>query len=165
MIVILMSHLCIIQQGGPNHTSSALTKLTTRLNFLKERRSQIANELQNMDRGLVSSQPFENLEKGRGPEAQRSLQNSDDTQGSDVKSMRNPESGRVSSTLESIQDSEKRAPGIDGGQARKADADKGTRTGGGQSQSILDRGRSESHMGINTEKSTGHDSNRNNDTR
>ncbi|KAG7029684.1 Rho GTPase-activating protein REN1, partial [Cucurbita argyrosperma subsp. argyrosperma] len=39
---------------GSNLTSSALTKLTTRLNFLKERRSQIANELQNMDRGRVS---------------------------------------------------------------------------------------------------------------
>ncbi|KAG6598741.1 Rho GTPase-activating protein REN1, partial [Cucurbita argyrosperma subsp. sororia] len=67
---------------GSNLTSSALTKLTTRLNFLKERRSQIANELQNMDRGRVSGQSLENTDKGRGAEAKRSVQNSDVTQGS-----------------------------------------------------------------------------------
>lgn len=75
-----MPHLCLLQ--GSNLTSSALTKLTTRLNFLKERRSQIANELQNMDRGRVSGQSLENTDKGRGAEAKRSVQNSDVTQGS-----------------------------------------------------------------------------------
>ncbi|XP_042514912.1 rho GTPase-activating protein REN1-like isoform X2 [Macadamia integrifolia] len=39
---------------GTVHTSSALTKLTTRLNFLKERRNQIVNELQNLDKGRGS---------------------------------------------------------------------------------------------------------------
>ncbi|XP_010520759.1 PREDICTED: rho GTPase-activating protein REN1 isoform X2 [Tarenaya hassleriana] len=46
-------------------TTSALSKLTTRLNFLKERRSQIANELQNMDKGRGrSGSPSQNSEKG-----------------------------------------------------------------------------------------------------
>ncbi|CAA7037314.1 unnamed protein product [Microthlaspi erraticum] len=36
---------------GTTTTTSALSKLTMRLNFLKERRSQIANELLNMDKG------------------------------------------------------------------------------------------------------------------
>ncbi|XP_010521049.1 PREDICTED: rho GTPase-activating protein REN1-like [Tarenaya hassleriana] len=40
---------------GEGSTTSALSKLTTRLNFLKERRSQIANELQNMDKARSSS--------------------------------------------------------------------------------------------------------------
>ncbi|XP_043713895.1 rho GTPase-activating protein 7-like [Telopea speciosissima] len=39
---------------GTVSTSSALTKLTTRLNFLKERRNQIVNELQNLDKGRGS---------------------------------------------------------------------------------------------------------------
>ncbi|XP_030528466.1 rho GTPase-activating protein REN1 [Rhodamnia argentea] len=55
---------------GPNSTTSALSKLTTRLNFLKERRTQIANELQNMDKGRGSSPAFEVLEKGRASESQ-----------------------------------------------------------------------------------------------
>ncbi|XP_011016902.1 PREDICTED: rho GTPase-activating protein REN1 isoform X2 [Populus euphratica] len=50
---------------GVNSTTSALTSLTTRLNFLKERRSQIANELQNRDKGRGSNLK---LEKGRGSE-------------------------------------------------------------------------------------------------
>lgn len=111
-----------------------------------------------MDRGRVPGQPFENFEKGRGLEAQRSAQNSDDTKGSDVQSIRNPETGRVTNNPQSIQDSDKRA-GTDGGQPRKADAEKGTKTGG-QSQSSLDRGRSESNPTLNTEKGTGHDSSR-----
>ncbi|XP_022951263.1 rho GTPase-activating protein REN1 isoform X1 [Cucurbita moschata] len=93
---------------GPNHNSSALTKLTTRLNFLKERRSQIANELQNMDRGRVSGQSTDGSEKGRGVEAQRSVQNSDDTKGS-------------ADNLQSIQDFDKRA-GSQGSQPQKSDA-------------------------------------------
>uniref|UniRef100_A0A7N2RAG4 Uncharacterized protein n=1 Tax=Quercus lobata TaxID=97700 RepID=A0A7N2RAG4_QUELO len=35
---------------GANSATSALSKLTTRPNFLKERRSQITNELQHMDK-------------------------------------------------------------------------------------------------------------------
>ncbi|KAF9601564.1 hypothetical protein IFM89_020420 [Coptis chinensis] len=39
---------------GAIATSSALSKLTTRLNFLKERRTQIVNELQNIESGADS---------------------------------------------------------------------------------------------------------------
>ncbi|CAN8274039.1 unnamed protein product [Cochlearia groenlandica] len=42
-------------KGEGNTTTSALSKLSMRLNFLKERRSQIANELSNMDKGRSSS--------------------------------------------------------------------------------------------------------------
>ncbi|PSS17363.1 Rho GTPase-activating protein [Actinidia chinensis var. chinensis] len=54
-------------EGGATSTASALSKLTNRLNFLKERRSQIASELQNMDKGQggPSAQTFE---RGRGSE-------------------------------------------------------------------------------------------------
>ncbi|XP_062164103.1 rho GTPase-activating protein REN1 isoform X2 [Alnus glutinosa] len=45
---------------GGYSTTFALSKLTTRLNFLKERRSQLANELQNMDKGPGSAQPVQN---------------------------------------------------------------------------------------------------------
>ncbi|KAL8162380.1 hypothetical protein V2J09_013869 [Rumex salicifolius] len=38
------------------NSTSALSKLTTRLNFLKERRNQIANELQNLDKGREPGQ-------------------------------------------------------------------------------------------------------------
>ncbi|CAA0840473.1 Rho GTPase activation protein (RhoGAP) with PH domain [Striga hermonthica] len=45
---------------GNNSTTSALSKLTNRLNFLKERRTQIASELQNLDK---ARQPVLNLEQ------------------------------------------------------------------------------------------------------
>ncbi|XP_023633803.1 rho GTPase-activating protein REN1 [Capsella rubella] len=60
---------------GSTTTTSALSKLTMRLNFLKERRSQIANELQNMDKGRAPGQSSpssgpnrvsEETEKGSG---------------------------------------------------------------------------------------------------
>ncbi|KAJ0239704.1 Rho GTPase-activating protein REN1 [Hirschfeldia incana] len=44
-------------KGEGNTTTSALSKLTMRLNFLKERRSQIASELSNMDKGKSTGQP------------------------------------------------------------------------------------------------------------
>ncbi|KAE8056965.1 hypothetical protein FH972_013693 [Carpinus fangiana] len=78
---------------GPNSTTFALSKLTTRLNFLKERRSQLANELQDMDRGQGSAQPVQNLEKGRGSETRQSLQNLDKVQGIEVQSVQNPDKG------------------------------------------------------------------------
>ncbi|KAL6573250.1 hypothetical protein OROHE_001709 [Orobanche hederae] len=53
---------------GTNSTTSALSKLTNRLNFLKERRSQIASELQNLDKGRSSCQPVQNLEQCTGSE-------------------------------------------------------------------------------------------------
>ncbi|XP_073046452.1 rho GTPase-activating protein REN1 isoform X3 [Primulina eburnea] len=53
---------------GTNSTTSALSKLTNRLNFLKERRSQIATELRNLDKGENSSQPIQNLGQSGGSE-------------------------------------------------------------------------------------------------
>ncbi|KAL7245550.1 hypothetical protein ACSBR2_000811 [Camellia fascicularis] len=56
---------------GGNSTSSALSKITSRLNFLKERRYQIANELQNLNKGQSSGPP------GKGSESRPSVQNQD----------------------------------------------------------------------------------------
>ncbi|KAH8508661.1 hypothetical protein H0E87_010703 [Populus deltoides] len=93
---------------GVNSTTSALTRLTTRLNFLKERRSQIANEIQNMDKGRG---PDQNLEKRQGSEIPslqklekdkglgkegKPLQNSKKSTGSDVQSLRDLDGGRYS---------------------------------------------------------------------
>ncbi|CAH8384708.1 unnamed protein product [Eruca vesicaria subsp. sativa] len=44
-------------KGEGNTSTSALSKLTMRLNFLKERRSQIASELSNIDKGKTTGQP------------------------------------------------------------------------------------------------------------
>ncbi|KAJ8438057.1 hypothetical protein Cgig2_003593 [Carnegiea gigantea] len=40
---------------GAKNDNSTFSKLTTRLNYLKERRNQIASELENMDKGHSSS--------------------------------------------------------------------------------------------------------------
>ena len=91
-----------------NSTTSALTRLTTRLNFLKERRSQIANEIQNMDKGRG---PDQNLEKSQGSEIPsfqklekdkelgkegKPLQNSKKSTASDVQSLQDLDGGRYS---------------------------------------------------------------------
>ncbi|EOY15420.1 Rho GTPase activation protein with PH domain, putative isoform 3 [Theobroma cacao] len=69
---------------GANSTSSALTKLTTRLNFLKERRSQIANEILGMEKGRGSGQAVPNPDKGKGSEPIQSLQNPEKGRGLDI---------------------------------------------------------------------------------
>ncbi|XP_073142383.1 rho GTPase-activating protein REN1 isoform X2 [Henckelia pumila] len=61
---------------GTNSTTSALSKLTNRLNFLKERRSQIATELRNLDKGENSSQRIQNLGQSGGSEYHQSHQDS-----------------------------------------------------------------------------------------
>ncbi|PNT48979.2 hypothetical protein POPTR_002G104300v4 [Populus trichocarpa] len=97
---------------GMNSTTSALTRLTTRLNFLKERRSQIANELQNMDKGRGSDLKLEkgrgseiysvqNLEKGKGleclgEEEGKPLQNSEKSTTSDSQSLQDLDGGQYS---------------------------------------------------------------------
>ncbi|XP_021638823.2 rho GTPase-activating protein REN1 isoform X3 [Hevea brasiliensis] len=77
---------------GLNSTTSALTKLTTRLNFLKERRSQLTSELQNMDKGRASGQAT-TTSKVRGSEVRQSPQIPEKSQGSEVHSVQNPEKG------------------------------------------------------------------------
>lgn len=117
---------------------------------MKERRSQIANELQNMDIGRGSSQTVQNLETGR-----EFLQNADKNQGSEVQASQNPEKGRddldggVGTKGQSFQYSEK---------IRKAVshslnyADRAKRS---DDQSIhgLDRGKSDGHLLPYVEKS------------
>ena len=70
---------------GANSTTSELSKLTTRLNFLKERRSQITNELQHMDKSQGS---------GRGLEPRHSRQpNLDKAKASEVQYVQSPDMG------------------------------------------------------------------------
>ncbi|KAJ6304693.1 hypothetical protein OIU76_002048 [Salix suchowensis] len=93
---------------GVNSTTSALTRLTTRLNFLKERRSQIANEIQNLDKGRGSDQnleksqgseilSFQNLEKDKGLGKERAPpQNSEKSTTSDGQSLQDLDGGQSS---------------------------------------------------------------------
>lgn len=54
---------------GEGTNTSALSKLTTRLNFLKERRNQIAAELQNLDKNREPIQSLQPSEKNKGLES------------------------------------------------------------------------------------------------
>ncbi|KAL0698382.1 hypothetical protein Bca4012_054504 [Brassica carinata] len=79
---------------GNTTTTSALSKLTMRLNFLKERRSQIANELSNMDKGKSSGQPSPSSGQKLSPqESERgtgSNQNQNQNQDSDSSKLNSP---------------------------------------------------------------------------
>ncbi|XP_057774839.1 rho GTPase-activating protein REN1 [Salvia miltiorrhiza] len=55
-------------KGEGSNSTNALSKLSNRLNFLKERRSQIATELQNLDKGRNAAQ---HLEQGGESEQRR----------------------------------------------------------------------------------------------
>ncbi|PON70488.1 Rho GTPase activating protein [Trema orientale] len=142
---------------GTNSTTSALTKLTTRLNFMKERRSQIAMELHNMDKGRGSSQIVQNLEKGR-----ELLQNPDKSQGSEVQAIQNPERSRELDSSELFQKLD-RGMGTESQsfqnpeKLKKAEsqslnyADRGKRSDG-QNSHGLDRGKSENHVSLDMDK-------------
>ncbi|KAL5558521.1 hypothetical protein UlMin_034732 [Ulmus minor] len=139
---------------GGNTTTSALSKLTTRLNFLKERRTQIAHELQNMDRTRGSGQIFHILEKGR-----ELHQNPDRSQGVEVQSTQNPEKARELESYDRFQNLD-RGFGIEGqsfqnqDKFRKSDtniADRGKRTE--NLSTLLDRGKSENHISVHVDKS------------
>ncbi|KAJ9166487.1 hypothetical protein P3X46_021235 [Hevea brasiliensis] len=84
-----------LRSEGVNSTTFALTKLTTRLNFLKERRSQLTSELQNMDKGRASGHAT-TTNKVRGSEVRQSSQIPDKSQGSEIHSVQNPENDRGS---------------------------------------------------------------------
>ncbi|KAJ7965799.1 Rho GTPase activating protein [Quillaja saponaria] len=136
---------------GTNSTTSALTKLTTRLNFLKERRSQIANELQNMDNGRESGQPSQTMEKGRGSEPHQSLVSPDKSQGFEVdnwQSLNTSDKGWGTEGL-SLQNPEK---------LRKSDSQPGhnlerKKQSEGQNPQHLERGRSDGNHSRNVDKS------------
>ncbi|XP_073281878.1 rho GTPase-activating protein REN1-like isoform X6 [Primulina huaijiensis] len=81
---------------GSNSTTSALSKLTNRLNFLKERRSQIATELRNLDKGENSSQPIQNLGQSGGSEHSHSNQDSKEQSLEKIQELENFESSHKS---------------------------------------------------------------------
>ncbi|KAH7567679.1 hypothetical protein JRO89_XS07G0118900 [Xanthoceras sorbifolium] len=115
---------------GGNSTSSALTKLTNRLNFLKERRSQIANELQNMDKSRGSGQAVRSKDKD-GSQTQQNLDRGIGTEGL---AQQSSDKFRKSHS-QSYVDEERKAEG--------------------QRPQQLDRGRSEGHVSYDTDKSRG----------
>ncbi|KAF8117778.1 hypothetical protein N665_0008s0123 [Sinapis alba] len=89
-------------KGEGNTTTSALSKLSMRLNFLKERRSQIASELSNMDKGKSTGQPspssvqkqsLQESERGAGPNHSQS-QNQKDSDSNKVHSQHVLDRGR-----------------------------------------------------------------------
>lgn len=144
---------------GSNSTTSALTKLTTRLNFLKERRTQIANELQTMDKGRGSGQASRGQDKGRGSESQQNL---DKSQGSELQSSSQSEKGREPDSSQSLPNQEKGA-GMEGQsmqnleKSRKSNMHSTQNTDGGKSSEgsrpqTLDRGKSEGHVSYDTDK-------------
>ncbi|KAH0681402.1 hypothetical protein KY284_022487 [Solanum tuberosum] len=73
---------------GANTTTSALSKLTNRLNFLKERRTQISSELQHLDKNQ-SDQPVKNNGKVQASRSQTSEKNRLD----DGQSLQHPDQG------------------------------------------------------------------------
>ncbi|GAB4844917.1 hypothetical protein Ancab_038309 [Ancistrocladus abbreviatus] len=75
---------------GSNSTTFALSKLTTRLNFLKERKNQIANELQNLDKTRESTPSPRNSDKAKGLETNQSVRNVDKNQGLEGSIVQNP---------------------------------------------------------------------------
>ncbi|KAH1110565.1 hypothetical protein AAZX31_04G089400 [Glycine max] len=150
-------------EQGANSTPSALTKLTSRLNFLKVGRSQTPNELQNMDKGRDSSRYSINVEKGKGSERPQSLlspklpsprlpsprhPSPNRFGGSEAHSVPNPEKGKGSEPVQisdkSHQSSEK---------LKKSDSQPAHHSDGwNQQPKHLERGRSEGHQTYNVDK-------------
>lgn len=159
----------MLSQQGANSTPSALTKLTSRLNFLKVGRSQTQNELQSMDKGRDSSRYSINVEKGKGSERPQSLlspklpsprlpsprhPSPNRFGGSEAHSVPNPEKGKGSEPVQisdkSHQSSEK---------LKKSDSQPAHHSDGwNQQPKQLERGRSEGHQTYNADKgrSEGH---------
>ncbi|XP_052190680.1 rho GTPase-activating protein REN1 isoform X2 [Diospyros lotus] len=90
-------------RGEGANASSALSRLTNRLNFLKERRSQIANELQNMDLERNSGLSDQSHEKSKGSESRQSGLNVDKLRPADGRSVYNSEKGSGLGSSQSIQ--------------------------------------------------------------
>ncbi|XP_021743657.1 rho GTPase-activating protein REN1-like [Chenopodium quinoa] len=148
---------------GSSSTTSALSKLTTRLNFLKERRTQIATELQSIDkcRGL-STQPILSPGKGKVPEPTHTVNTPDKNQGPEGNFLGNHEdrvhqsshsSGKGFATEVDNRDSNKKTDNRDSdnkGSSSKSDAslpqnqqlpDKLKSEGGQSSSKKSDKGR------------------------
>ncbi|GKV33590.1 hypothetical protein SLEP1_g42080 [Rubroshorea leprosula] len=129
-------------KGEGANSSSALTKLSNRLNFLKERRTQIATELQNMRLGQGRS------EKAKGSEAHQSAQNPEKRGTETSQSSQNPDKG-AGVEGQTLQNSEK------SWKVESRNPDGGRRLEDQHSQPALDRGRSESHGTYNADKPPG----------
>lgn len=126
-------------KGEGANAASALTKLSNRLNFLKERRGQIANDIQK-DKGQGSNQGRQ--EKNKGSEPNQSAQNPEKSRGSDAgQSSQNPDKGAAES--QAIHNSDK---------SRKVESQNqnGGRSSEDQHPAVHDRGRSEAQH--NTDK-------------
>lgn len=86
---------------GATSTTSALSKLTNRLNFLKERRTQIASEIQNFDKGHAPGQPAQNSEGHSSVKSRGADQNSEGPSASSTLSVQNMDWRRRSDGLTS----------------------------------------------------------------
>ncbi|KAF7139293.1 hypothetical protein RHSIM_Rhsim07G0210700 [Rhododendron simsii] len=143
-------------EGANNSTSSALSKLTNRLNFLKERRGQIANELQNMDKGRSSGTSVKSFERGSGLDWRHSVQNPDKFHGTiDNQSVYNSQKGLEirSNHSPQIYENTERVGMTDGGSLQHLD--KGIMEG--QFAPNLERGKSESFPNVDKgRRSDGH---------
>lgn len=125
----------MLSQQGAN--TSALTKLTSRLNFLKVGRSQAVNELQNADRGRESSQSSRNQDKGKGSERHQPLPSP----------RMNPEKGKVMENSKSLEKGSSKGKSQQSSEKfRKSDSQPGYHSEGwDQHTAYLERGRSEGH--------------------
>lgn len=133
----------MLSQQGANSTTSALTKLTSRLNFLKVGRSQGGNELQNLDKGRELSHSSRNLDKGKGSDRHQTPP--------DTNPAASSEKGRTLDSSQSLQFSEKGSSKGKSNQnqnsekLRKSDSHPGYHSDGYQIPAHLERGRSEGH--------------------
>ncbi|GFS44019.1 hypothetical protein Acr_00g0088130 [Actinidia rufa] len=117
--------------GGATSTSSVLSKLTNRLNFLKERRSQIVSELQNLDKGRGSGPSAQAFERGRGSEYRQPVHGTiDGTIGFDSShSHHNVDRGFVLQNSDKGQLEGQSAPNLERGKSESfPNADKGRRS-------------------------------------
>jgi len=141
----------ISQQGG-NSTPSGLTKLTTRLNLLKVARNQIANELQNLDKGRDSSRSSHNAEKGKGSERHQALPSPKTYAGSE--SVPNQEKGKGSESSDKGPSKGKSSQQSSSEKLKKSDSHPAHHTDGwNQQPKHLERGRSDGgHQTYNVDK-------------
>ncbi|XP_022635953.1 rho GTPase-activating protein REN1 [Vigna radiata var. radiata] len=138
---------------GGNSTPSALTKLTTRLNLLKVARNQIANELQNLDKGRDSSRSSHNAEKGKGSERHQTLPSPKTYGGSEAHSVPNQEKGKGSESSDKGSSKGKLSQHSSSDKLKKSDSHPAHHTDGWNQQAKhLERGRSDGHQIYNVDK-------------
>lgn len=152
----------MLSQQGANSTPSALTKLTSRLNFLKVGRNQVSNERQ--DKGRDSSRSSLNVEKGKGFEHPQSLPSPNRFGGSEAHSVPNQDKGKGSESHHIPDKGSKSHQIPDKGSSKgksHESSDKLTKSDSqpahhsdtwNQQPKHLERGRSEGHQTYNVDK-------------